>query len=118
MQERPYQRLVVWQEAYQLCLKVYEYTRNFPDTEKFGLTSQMRRSAYSVPINLAEGNGRKSKKERLQFFSIATASLEELHCECTLSQDLHYLNSEASSDLNSRIQRVGYLLAKFCSSLH
>lgn len=114
---RPYEKLIVWREAYQLCLMVYRHTASFPTSERFGLVSQMRRSAYSVPINIVEGNARRSPKEKARFFRIAQASLEELHCECRLSQDLSYLTNDQFREVDDHIQRVSYLLVKLVASL-
>ncbi len=88
MRERPYEKLVAWQESYKLCLWVYTFTKKFPPDERFGLVSQMRRSSYSIPTNIAEGNMKSSNKDKIRFFEIAQASLEELHCESKLSLDL------------------------------
>lgn len=114
--ERPYEKLIVWQEAYKLCLVIYKLTAGFPSHERFGLVSQMRRSAYSVPINIAEGNARRSAKEKARFFEIAHASLEELHCEFRLSLDLDYLTKADFLELDDRIQRVSYLLIKLIAA--
>ena len=115
--ERPYEKLIVWQEAYSLCLLVYKITVTFPSHERFSLTNQMRRSAYSVPINIAEGNARRSVKEKTYFCRIAQASLEELHCESQLARDLSYLTMENYQDIDDRIQRVSYLLTRLIASL-
>jgi four helix bundle protein len=117
MEVRLYQKLIVWQEAHRLCLQIYKVTKSFPADEKFGLVNQMRRAAYSVPTNLAEGNSRRSKKDKSYFVDIAIGSLEELHYQCTLSRDLGYMNSEQFASLNSHIGSVGYLLYKLRSSL-
>lgn len=117
MEARTYQKLIVWQEAHALCLQIYKLTADFPSTEKFGLVSQMRRSGYSIPTNLAEGNSRASKKDKSHFVTIAIGSLEELHYQCLLSRDLGYLNKEQYASLGLHIGRVGYLLYKLHSSL-
>lgn len=117
MHERPYEKLIVWQESYKLCLFVYKLTIKFPPYERFGLVSQMRRSSYSVPINIAEGNSKKSTKEKERFFEIAHASLEELHCESRLSKDLDYISAQEYESLDDHSQRVSYLLIKFRNSL-
>ena len=114
---RPYQTLVVWKEAHKLCLFVYELTKKFPSEEKFGLTSQMRRSAYSVPTNIAEGNGRKTKNDRGHFLDIATGSLEEVHYQSVLSHDLNYISENEFQKLHDHIQRTGYLIHKLKQSL-
>ncbi len=115
--ERQYEKLIVWKEAHKLCLKIYEETKNFPDSERFGLISQMRRASYSIPMNLAEGNSRRSYKEKNHFVTIASGSLEELHYQCLLSKDLGYLSEGIFLSLNDSIQRTGFLLQKLYSSL-
>ena len=80
-----------WQFAYKLALDVYKATRAFPAEERFGLTSQKQRSASSVPFNIAEGYARISKKEKIQFYSIARGSLAELQTQLLFAKDLGYL---------------------------
>lgn len=117
MKTRQYQKLIVWQEAHELCKKIYKYTKNLPSDEKFGLTSQIRRSAYSIPMNIAEGNGRRTKKDKSRFLDIAIASLEELHYQRLLAFELGYISKEHQNDLLDHIQRVGFLLHKLHLSL-
>ena len=117
MQSRPYEKLVVWQEAHALCLKIYHVTKIFPKDETFALTSQMRRAAYSVPMNIVEGNARASKKEHLHFMEFSRGSLEELHYQCTLAHALGYLQKSDLEQLHSAIGRVGFLLQKLKASL-
>ena len=117
MHTRPYEKLIVWQEAYKLCLLIYKITFKFPSEEKFGLVSQMRRSSYSVCINLAEGNTKKSMKEKCHFIEIAHSSLEELHCEARLSKDLQYLPDTIFEEVDDYIQRISFLLLKLRQSL-
>lgn len=113
MHRRPYEALVVWKEAHRLCLLIYNCTSTFPTDEKFGLISQMRRSAFSVPMNIVEGNSRRSPKEKSRFFEISLASLDELHYQCRLANDLHYMN--VPKELDDHIQHVSYLLTKLRS---
>ena len=115
MSDRPYQQLIVWQESHKLCLSIYAVTKIYPSDERYGLVSQMRRSSSSVPTNIAEGNAKKSKKDR--FWEISVASLEELHYQCLLSKDLQYLRQEDFKKITDKIQRVGYLLHKIRSSI-
>src|SRR5580700_1554658 len=74
---RTFQDVIAWQKAHAFVLKTYSYTANFPKTELYGLTSQFRRAAISVPANIAEGFRRRSKNEKVRFLNIAQASLEE-----------------------------------------
>lgn len=117
MRKRPYQNLIAWQEAHQLCVQIYKVTSTFPSEERFGLVSQMRRSASSVPTNIAEATGRRSLKEKRQFLDYATGSLEELHYQVLLAFDLKYLNQKKYEELDSRIQKVGYLINQYYKSL-
>lgn len=117
MRQRSYEKLIVWQEAHRLCTCIYAFTKQFPSDERFGLISQMRRSSYSVPTNLAEGNGRRSKKEKVHFIDIAIGSLEELHYQCILSRDLGYIKDPQMLSLDDRIQKVGFLLNRIRTSL-
>ena len=73
-----YKELQVWQKAYQFCLEIYKVTKTFPNEEKYGLTSQIRRAAISIPSNIAEGYGRKSSGEYIQFLYVAYGSNCEL----------------------------------------
>ena len=87
---RSFQDLLVWQKAHQLVLNIYALTRNFPADERFGLVSQMRRAAVSVPANIAEGFRRQGKADKIRFFNISQGSLEELRYYLLLAEDLHY----------------------------
>ncbi|MCB9077078.1 MAG: four helix bundle protein [Anaerolineaceae bacterium] len=85
-----FQQLEVWQEAHKLTLLVYKITKAFPSEEKFGLVSQMRRAAVSVPANIVEGFKRRSQRDKLRFYNIAEGSLEEVKYFFILSKDLNY----------------------------
>ncbi|MBU0558953.1 MAG: four helix bundle protein [Bacteroidetes bacterium] len=114
---KSFKDLVVWQKSHELTLEIYKITLNFPSEEKFGLTSQMRRAAYSIPANIVEGHSRKSKKEFLQFLSIAKGSLEELKYFIILSSDLEYINNEITEQLESMSEEVSKMLYAFTKSL-
>ncbi len=91
---KDYTKLRVWELADKLAIMVYQLTKSFPKSEIFGLTSQMRRSAISVPANIAEGSGRKYQKELLQFLYISSSSLKELSYYIHISKILSYFNKE------------------------
>jgi four helix bundle protein len=105
--------LVVWQEAHKLVLMVCRTTDNFPKSEQFGLTSQMRRAAVSVPANIVEGFKRTSKTEKARFYNIAEASLEELKYFFLLATDLSFTTD---STLATQADTVGRLLYRFIQS--
>jgi len=105
---RPHHGLKVWQEAMELARVVYRVTGGFPSDERFGLTAQMRRSAVSVPSNIAEGCGRASRKELIQFLYIARGSLSELETQARLSGDFEFCDP---APLLERIESLFALLA-------
>ena len=96
---RSYRDLKVWQRAMDLTVRTYEITRRFPAEEKYGLVSQMRRAAASVPANIAEGQARRSTNEFLQMLGIARGSLAELATFVTLSNRLELIQSETGDSL-------------------
>ena len=117
MKTNSFRDLMVWQKSHKLTLDIYKITSHFPSEEKFGLISQMRRAAYSIPANIVEGHSRKSKKEFLQFLSIAKGSLEELKYFILLSGDLEYISNEATEQLETKSEEVSKMLYSFTKSL-
>lgn len=102
--------LKVWQEAHKLVKEVYSVTANFPKSELFGITHQIRRSAVSVTSNIAEGFSRLSSKEKLQFYSISHGSLTELENQIIIARDVGYLPNPAYRHLNDMLQTVHRLM--------
>ena len=96
MAARHYRDLIAWQKAMDLVVQIYQGTESFPQREIFGLTNQMRRAAISIPSNIAEGQGRSSTKEFLQFLAVARGSLQELETQVSLSCRLKYLDEPTS----------------------
>jgi four helix bundle protein len=105
-----YEDLTVWRRAMDLVLEVYRCTASFPRQEIYGLTSQMRRSAVSVPSNIAEGKGRSSRRELLQFLFHARGSLLELRTQITISYELGFLSPIEGKNPTDRANEVGRLL--------
>jgi four helix bundle protein len=103
-----FQQLKVWKKAHRLVLRVYELTGKYPKDERYGLVSQMRRAAVSVPANIAEGFKRRSPREKTRFYNIAEGSLEELKYFFILSRDLGYLNT--NQDELSQADEIGRML--------
>ena len=112
-----YRRLVVWQKAHALALHMYAVTREFPKDEMFGLTSQMRRSAVSVPANVVEGYARASSKEKNQFLHIARGSLAELEYYLDLTLDLGYISHKQHNELINLRNDTGRVLHGFIRSI-
>ena len=114
---KTFKDLLVWQEAMNLVEMVYLQTKNFPKEEMYGLTSQIRRAAVSISANIAEGNGRKSRKEYLHFLSIANGSLTELETHILIAERLNYLPKEISEQIQTQLKLVGRLLNALRKSL-
>jgi len=114
---RNYKDLKVWQKSYQLCLEIYQATNKFPKNEGFGLTSQMRRSAVSIPSHIAEGYGRKTTPEYLRFLYISYGSACELETQLLLSGDLGCLSKENLSKLQRDMGAVERMLKALIKSL-
>lgn len=112
---KPHQRLDVWQQAMLLVKETYSATASFPAAEMFGLTSQMRRAAVSIPSNIAEGAARTGDKEYLHFLSIARGSLSELDTQIQIAVMLGYLH--ADHKLHDLVDTVGKLLSGLCKKL-
>ena len=91
---RSFRDLRVWRKGMELVKEVYQATKNFPKAEQFGLSSQMRRSAISVPSNIAEGFRRRYNKEQKQFLNISLGSCAELETQVIISRELNYINEE------------------------
>ena len=106
---RPHQNLDAWQQAMQLVRMTYRATQSFLADERFGLTTQMRRAAVSIPSNLAEGSARNTKKEMTQFVGVAKGSLSELETQMLISSDLGYL--PAQHEIFAQLERVAQLLS-------
>ena len=93
---RKHHDLQVWQEAMKLVRNIYEVTSEFPQSEVYALTSQMRRAAVSIPSNIAEGAARRGEKEFLHFLSIARGFLSELETQVIIAKDIGYIKEESS----------------------
>ena len=111
---RNHRSLKAWQKAIELVERIYGETREFPKEELFGLTSQMRRAAVSVPANIAEGAARSGTKELVRFLSIAEASLSELDTHVEIARRLGYLKND---QLHAEIDAVAALLMGLSASL-
>src|SRR5690606_8503980 len=112
-----FRKLIVWKEAKQLALDVYQATGNFPNHELYSMTKQLRRSSSSIMANIAEGNYRKTNKDRLNFFITARASLAETDCFLELAYDLKYLAKQEYKKLLDQLNKTAFLLQKLIASL-
>ncbi|MDZ4857025.1 MAG: four helix bundle protein [Nitrospirota bacterium] len=112
-----YRELVVWQKSIDLALRIYTTTRSFPTEEKFGIISQMRRAATSIPANIAEGQARRGTGEFLQSLGIARGSLAELETFLILSGKLEFLTKESSESLSRDCIEINKMLNALIKSL-
>jgi four helix bundle protein len=110
-----FEDLTVWQKAHELTLKVYRMSVHFPREERFGLISQMRRAAVSVPANIAEGFKKRGGRDKAKFCNISQGSLEELRYYLILSRDLGYTTD--TSDIGGSLDEVGRMLHGLIASV-
>ena len=108
-----FKKLTVWEKGHDLTLRVYQMTKDFPVEEKFGLTSQLRRSCASIPANIAEGCGRGGRKELPRFLQIALGSAKESEYHLLLARDLKYISMEVYVEVNSKLDEVKRMLTGF-----
>jgi len=107
--------LIVWQKAHEFVLSVYKLTTDFPKNETYGLVSQFRRAAVSIPANIAEGFVKKGKADKLRFYNIAQGSIQECKYYIILVNDLNYLNN---SELIEKVDEVAKLLQSYINSIN
>ena len=114
---KAYKKLIVWQRADELAYQIYQFTKQFPKEEMYGITSQLRRAAISVPTNIVEGTGRQGRKELKQFCNIALGSLAETEYLLEFSTRLGYLLPDDYKKLDYLRKETGSLLWRFFQSL-
>jgi len=114
MKAKTFEDLIFWQKSHQFVLKIYKMTQHFPRHEVFGLVSQIRRSAVSVPANLAEGFKRKGKADKIRFFNISQGSLEEVRYYLILANDLGYADTK---QLKIDLDEIGRMLNAYIKSI-
>ena len=111
--DKGYKKLIVWQKADSLAYKIYIATRNFPKIETYGIVSQLRRAAISIPLNIVEGSGRQNRKETRQFANIALGSLSETEYLLDFCNRLGYFSKASYGELYALRREVGALLWNF-----
>jgi four helix bundle protein len=114
---RSYQDLIAWKKAMSLVIEIYRVTKSFPKEEMFGLTSQLRRAAVSVPSNIAEGQGRLSQGEFHQFLGQARGSLMEIETQVLIAQQLEYLTEAQANNLLESCAEEGRILNGLIASV-
>ncbi len=117
MSIKSYKELLVWQKSMLLVTEIYDITKSFPEEEKFGLTSQMCRSSVSIPSNIAEGWGRFSRKNYIQFLRVARGSLFELETQLLIAKELKYIKINTVSELENLIIEISKMLNSLIKKL-
>ena len=113
-----WKELNVWKKAHELVLEIYRATANFPKSEIFGITSQLRRSAFSVPANIVEGNSRNTTKDYIRFLYQARGSVEEVRYFLFLSNDIKYLDNKDFQRLEEEYSSVSKLINGLIKSMN
>lgn len=116
-QQSSYTRLLAWQQAIDLCVKVYAATRDFPADEKFGLTSQLRRASVSIPSNIAEGSSRGGAKEFIQFLNVALGSIAEVETQIEIVVRVAYMEPAIADTIRADLVSVKKLVLALKRSL-
>lgn len=114
---RQYQELIGWKKNMALVKEIYRHTQSFPKDEIYGLTSQLRRAAVSIPSNIAEGQGRLTRGEFKQFLGHARGSTFEVETQLLIAEDLGYLDRQSTEHLLRHVQEVGRILSGLLASL-
>lgn len=109
--------LAVWQKAHQVTVEIYRHSQQFPQEERYGLTSQLRRAATSIALNISEGCGRRTDKDFAHFLQIAFASANETEYALLLSRDLGYLSEEHYATLQTTLEEVKKMLAALITKI-
>lgn len=110
---KDFREMQVWHKGHKLALEIYKLTAEFPREEIYGLSSQIRRAAVSIPTNIAEGCGRGSAKELKQFLKISMGSASEVEYQILLSYELRYMDRKTYDNLNSDIQEIKKMLSSY-----
>ncbi|MBN1632766.1 MAG: four helix bundle protein [Ignavibacteria bacterium] len=112
-----FEDLLVWGRAHKLVLELYDMIKKFPNEEKYRITEQLLRAAISIPTNIAEGFGRYSRKEFIQFLIISRGSAAEVKYLLVLSKDLKYINMELYNKFNSELDEIGKMINGLINSI-
>ena len=112
-----FKELEIWKRSRSYCSKIYSITSKFPDSEKFGLTNQLRRASVSVPSNIAEGSSRNSNKDFNRFLEIALGSCYEIETQFLIAFDLKFLSENELNQLSDELEEIIKMISKFKTTL-
>ena len=113
-----FRELKIWKESMELAREIYKLTKLFPDSEKFGLVSQMNRCSVSIPSNIAEGSSRNSKKEFIHFLNIALGSCFELETQLSLAKSFNYIDQGKCTELEIKMVSVQKMISGFRKTIN
>lgn len=112
-----YKELEIWKASLSICTPIYKITKKFPDDEKFGLISQLRRAAVSVPSNIAEGSARHSDKDFVRFLEYSLGSCREIETQILVAQNLEYTNPDEVNIILKELYRIMVMINNFIKKL-
>ena len=112
-----FKQLEIWKRSRIFCASIYSITVHFPDSEKFGLTNQLRRASVSIPSNIAEGSSRKSNKDFARFLEIALGSCYEIETQLLIAFDLKFISQKELDNITSELSEITKMISKFKSTL-
>lgn len=112
-----FKELEIWKRSRLFCSKIYELTSQFPESEKFGLTNQLRRASVSIPSNIAEGSSRNSNKDFSRFLQITLGSAYEIETQLLIASDLSFITVNELENITSELEQIIKMVSKFKSTL-
>ncbi len=112
-----FKELEIWKRSRLFCTEIYKITTTFPESEKFGLTNQLRRASVSIPSNIAEGSSRKSNKDFARFLEITLGSAYEMETQLIIASDLRFISEKELDIANNELQELIKMISKFKSTL-
>ena len=112
-----FKELEIWKRSRKFCSVIYDITSNFPTSEKFGLTNQLRRASVSVPSNIAEGSSRKSEKDFARFLQISIGSAYEIETQLLIASDLGFIKQDEITEILNELNQIIKMISRFKSTL-
>lgn len=112
-----FKELEIWKRSKMFCSMIYDITSNFPESEKFGLTNQLRRASVSIPSNIAEGSSRKSNKDFSRFLEITLGSAYEIETQLLIAFDLNFISEQELEGLTVELNEIIKMISRFKSTL-
>ncbi|MFN8325560.1 four helix bundle protein [Flavobacterium sp.] len=112
-----FKELEIWKRSRLFCSEIYKITSNFPESEKFGLTNQLRRACVSIPSNIAEGSSRSSNKDVLRFLEIAIGSAYEIETQLLIAFDLNFINTDEIEKVATELNEIIKMISRFQTTL-